>query len=232
MTTEPQEKPYYHRIRSFVKRESRLTAGQQRALDEQWPIYGMSKDQGMCDLDVVFGRNAKRIFEIGFGNGELLATVAERDPEIDYIGVEVHAPGVGHLLIKVKEAGLSNVRVFQEDAVEVLEEAIPEQALDGVCIFFPDPWHKKRHFKRRLVQPAFVETLASRIKPGGFLHIATDWQDYAEHCLEVLAGTTLFENTATEGDYVPRPTSRPETKYERRGINRGHDVFDILYKRV
>lgn len=230
--SEVDDKPYYTRIRSFVKRESRLTGGQQRALEEQLPIVGLDLDQGMLDLENVFGRDAPRIFEIGFGNGELLATVADRDRHVDYIGVEVHAPGVGHLLIRVKELALTNVRVFTVDAVEVLEETIPEASLDGVCIFFPDPWHKKRHFKRRLVQPAFVETLASRIKPGGFLHIATDWQDYAEHCLEVMSGTDKFKNTATNGDYVPRPASRPETKYERRGVNRGHDVFDIVYQRV
>jgi len=219
-------------VRSFVLRQGRLTRGQQRAFEQHWPQLGIEYADQPLDLAALFG-NANPVFlEIGFGNGESLAEMARRHPERNYIGIEVHGPGVGHLLMKLEEYGCSNVRVCRHDAVEVLEHMIPDGALSGVYLFFPDPWHKKRHHKRRIVQPAFLELLARKIRSGGFFHAATDWENYAGHMLEVLGGAAhIFRNTAARG-FVPRPDERPLTKFEQRGLRLGHGVWDLVFERL
>ena len=227
----PDEPRPLRRIRSFVRREGRITAGQQRALQEYWPRYGVEADAPL-DLTQLFGRDAPRTLEIGFGNGASLATMAAQQPQHDFIGIEVHRPGVGHLLQLVEEQGLGNVRVMREDAVQVLKHCFADDSLDRVLLFFPDPWHKKRHHKRRIVQPDFIELLERKIRHGGRLHMATDWEDYAEHMLEVMSGSTAFRNCAETGDFVARPEYRPVTKFEQRGQRLGHGVWDLVYERV
>ena len=219
------------RVRSFVRREGRLTTGQRQALESVWPRYGIAAGGGLIDVAAIFGRVAPITLEIGFGNGESLAAQAEQQPERDFIGIEVHRPGVGHLLVEIQRRGLTNVRIFNEDAVEVLERRIPPASLDAVQIFFPDPWHKKRHHKRRLIQPAFMHMIASRLRPGGALHLATDWDDYAAHMASVMAG--VVELFAPEGPQplAQRPAQRPATRFERRGEHLGHRVSDFLYRR-
>lgn len=224
--------PYLRRIRSFVRREGRLTPGQQRAMDELFPNYGIEAGDTLLDFDTLFGRSAPRILEIGFGNGESLAEIAKNHPEYDYIGIEVHRPGVGHLLHLIEEQGLSNLRVMCEDAVEILEKQIPDNALDALYLFFPDPWHKKRHHKRRQVQPAWAQLVRRKLKIGGRLHMATDWQHYAEYMLEVLSAAEGFRNTSPSDDYVPKPEYRPETKFERRGQRLGHGVWDLVFEKI
>jgi len=224
--------PYLRRIRSFVRREGRLTPGQQRAMDELFPRFGIESGETQLDLDAVFGRSAPRILEIGFGNGESLAEIAHNNPQNDYIGIEVHRPGVGHLLMRVEELGLTNVRVMSADAVEVLEQQIPDSSLDALYLFFPDPWHKKRHHKRRQVQPDWAQLVRKKLKLGGRLHMATDWQNYAEHMLEVLSTAEGYRNTSENGDYVPKPDYRPETKFERRGQRLGHGVWDLVFEKI
>jgi tRNA (guanine-N7-)-methyltransferase len=219
------------RVRSFVRREGRMTAGQQRALEGLWPRFGISAGGGLVDFQTVFGRDAPVTLEVGFGNGESLAWQAERMPERDFVGIEVHRPGVGHLLGELERSGLANVRIFNEDAVEVLESRILPASLDTVQVFFPDPWHKKRHHKRRLIQPAFVRMLATRLRAGGWLHLATDWEDYARQMLAVMEQCgDLF---APEGPQplAARPSTRPATRFERRGERLGHRVSDLLYRR-
>jgi tRNA (guanine-N7-)-methyltransferase len=216
-------------IRSYVLRQGRLTDAQRRARDELLPRFGVPFDPCPLDLDRVFGRSGPKILEIGFGMGETTADIASRQPDIDYLGVEVHTPGVGSLLKRVAALGLTNVRVIQHDAVEVLERMIGPAALDGVHVFFPDPWPKKRHHKRRLVQREFVALLASRMKPGAYLHVATDWEDYARWILETLSAEPLLANTA--GAFAPRPAHRPLTKFENRGLKLGHGVWDIVFRR-
>ncbi len=223
--TEPRSRP----IRSYVLRQGRLTTAQQRARDELLPRYGIPWSPEPLDLDRAFGRAAPKILEIGFGMGETTARIAADNPGNDYLGIEVHTPGVGSLLKRVAELGLVNVRVIQHDAVEVLERMIPPASLDGVHVFFPDPWPKKRHHKRRLIQPALVALLATRMKPGAYLHVATDWEDYAQSILEVLSGESLLANTAD--GYAPRPAHRPMTKFENRGLKLGHSVWDVLFRR-
>jgi tRNA (guanine-N7-)-methyltransferase len=224
--------PYLRRIRSFVRREGRLTPGQQRAMDVLFPRFGIEAGEQPLDLDVIFGRTAPRILEIGFGNGESLAEIAKNHPQNDYIGIEVHRPGVGHLLLTIEELGLTNVRVVCADAVEVLENQIPDQSLDALYLFFPDPWHKKRHHKRRQVQPEWAQLIRRKLKIGGRLHLATDWQNYAEHMLEVMNIAEGFTNLSDDNTYVEKPDYRPETKFERRGIRLGHGVWDIVFKKI
>lgn len=226
------ESPYLRRIRSFVRREGRLTPGQQRAMDELFPRFGIEAGEGLLDLDAIFGRSAPRILEIGFGNGESLAEIASKHPQNDYIGIEVHRPGVGHQLMKIEELALSNLRVMCTDAVEVLEKQLPDDSLDALYLFFPDPWHKKRHHKRRQVQPGWAQLVRRKLKIGGRLHMATDWENYAEHMLDVLSQAEGFKNTSVSGDYVPKPDYRPETKFERRGQRLGHGVWDLVFEKI
>lgn len=219
------------RIRSFVLRMGRMTAGQQRALDEHWPRFGVDFSPEVLDLDCIYGRNAPRLIEIGFGTGEALFACAQTHPEMDCLGIEVHRPGAGHLLLQVESAGLTNVRASCHDAVEVLTHQIPANSIDAIHIFFPDPWHKARHHKRRLIQTAFADLLARVLKSGGMLRLATDWQHYAEHMRAVLDVHPEFINTGDATGYVRRPDDRPLTRFERRGHRLGHGVWDMAYKR-
>jgi tRNA (guanine-N7-)-methyltransferase len=223
----------HHRtVRSFVRRGGRLTASQARALESLWPRFGVVPPAGELDLDALFGRTAPRTLEIGFGNGDNLAALAARHAERDYLGVEVHEPGVGHLLLRIEREGLENIHIAMHDAVEVVARWLPAASIDETLVFFPDPWHKKRHHKRRLVQPGFLAQLSRVIAPGGRLHLATDWAPYAEQMLEVCEASPDFENATPGGGFAPRPDTRPETKFERRGLRLGHEVFDLLYRRA
>ena len=232
MNIDANKKINLRHIRSFVKREGRLTKGQQRALDELFPRYGISLQQGELDFDALFGRRTCRVLEIGFGNGASLAEMAANHAENDYLGIEVHRPGVGNLLLQIEKQGLNNIRVSNDDAVEVLEQQIPDASLDAVYLFFPDPWHKKKHHKRRIVQPVFVQLLRRKLRTGGIFHMATDWENYAEHMLEVMTAAEGFENMAEEGRYVARPGYRSLTKFEQRGHRLGHGVWDLVFIKV
>jgi len=225
-----EEQPTRH-IRSFVRREGRMTPAQQRALDELWPRYGMDVTDEVLDLDRAFDRRAPRILEIGFGNGDALLAMARDNPHHDYLGIEVHRPGIGRLLQRLADEDIRNVRVICADAVEVLERNIPPASLDAVHLFFPDPWPKKKHHKRRIVQPPFVTLVADRLVPGGIFHMATDWQDYAGHMLEVMRAADGYRNVAAAGDYAARPAYRPVTRFEQRGEKLGHGVWDLIYKK-
>ena len=216
-------------IRSFVLRQGRVSVAQQRAIDTLLPRYGIPYATRPLDLARTFGRTAPVILEIGFGMGDSTATIAQAHPENDYLALEVHTPGVGNLLKLIDAHHLTNIRIIQHDAVEVLRDMIGNGTLNGVHIFFPDPWHKARHNKRRLIQPHFIAQLAQKIRLGGYIHVATDWQDYAEQILNVLSGESLLENTAT--GYAQRPAYRPLTKFEQRGILLGHAVWDVLFRR-
>ena len=216
-------------IRSFVLRAGRMGPGQTRALAELGPRFVLPYAPAPLAFKACFGREAPCVLEIGFGMGDATAAIAQAMPGTDFIGVEVHTPGVGALLKQIGERGLSNLRLLQHDAVDVLEQMIPARSLAGVHVFFPDPWHKLKHNKRRLIQPAFVRLLASRLTPGGYLHCATDWQPYAEQMLEVLAAEPGLQNTA-EG-YAPKPGYRPLTKFENRGLKLGHGVWDLVFVR-
>ncbi len=222
------------RVRSFVVRAGRMGTGQIRALEVWGPRFVMPYSPHAADWDAAFGRAAPRILEIGFGMGQATAEIARRRPEVDFIGVEVHEPGVGALLKLIAEHGLHNIRILQHDAVEVLEHMIAPASLAGVHVFFPDPWHKKRHHKRRLIQAPLVALLASRLAPGGVLHCATDWEPYAHQMLQVLSGDTSLVNTAPPGSdgYAPRPDYRPLTKFEQRGLRLGHGVWDLVFRRA
>ena len=217
-------------IRSYVLRQGRVTVAQQRAVDTLQPLFGIPYAAQVTDLNEAFGRTAPKILEIGFGMGDSTATIAQANPENDYLCLEVHTPGVGNLFKVIDEQQLTNIRIIQHDAVEVLRDMIADASLDGVHIFFPDPWHKARHNKRRLIQTPFIAKLMAKLKPGGYIHVATDWQDYAEQVLQVLSDEPLLKNTAT--DYAPRPDYRPLTKFEQRGLNLGHGVWDLVFKRV
>jgi tRNA (guanine-N7-)-methyltransferase len=221
----------HRRVRSFVLRMGRMTQGQQRAFDNFWPQKGLSLEQGLLNFEQVFGRTAPVVLEIGFGMGWSLVQMAKEAPQNDFIGIEVHRPGVGKLLHDMAEQRVENIRIFCDDAVEVLQRCIPDQSLAGVQIFFPDPWHKKRHHKRRLIQSEFVQHLRQKLKVGGVLHVATDWQEYAEHILAVLSTAEGFRNQAAS-DYAPRPAHRPTTKFEQRGERLGHGVWDLLFEKV
>ena len=219
----------HRHIRSYVLRQGRVSNAQKRAHETLMPRYGIAFTNEPIDFDRTFGRSAPRVLEIGFGMGETTATIAAAHPGTDYLALEVHTPGVGSLLKQLDEQSLANVRIVQHDAVEVLERMIPDASLDGAHIFFPDPWPKKRHHKRRLIQPPLVSLLAGRLKPGGYVHAATDWEEYAQQILEVFEGEPLLENTAD--DYAPRPDYRPLTKFEQRGLKLGHGVWDIVFRR-
>ncbi len=207
-----------------------MSNAQTRALETLLPRWGIPYQESLLDLDAAFGRSAQKILEIGFGMGDSTATIAAAHPQNVYLGIEVHGPGVGSLLNQIEALGLTNLRVIQHDAVEVLKHMIAPNSLDGVHIFFPDPWHKKRHHKRRLIQPELVALLCEKLKSGGYLHAATDWQEYAEHILAVLTDETRLANTAA--DYALKPDYRPLTKFEQRGINLGHGVWDIVFRKI
>ncbi|KAF1687347.1 tRNA (guanosine(46)-N7)-methyltransferase TrmB [Pseudoxanthomonas broegbernensis] len=219
-------------IRSFVLRQGRFTPAQQRAFEQAWPRFGLDYAGAVRDLDATFGRAAPKVLEIGFGNGEALRFAARQDPARDHIGIEVHAPGVGRLLNALAADGSDHVRVYHHDAVEVLRDEIADGALDEIRIYFPDPWHKKRHNKRRLVQPEFAALLARKLRVGGRLHLATDWEPYAVHMLDVLEATPGLANRAGPRGHVPRPPWRPQTHFEQRGLKLGHGVWDLLYDRT
>lgn len=219
-------------IRSFVLRKGRLTIAQQHALDELWHHYGIENAETTLEFEDHFERPADVILEIGFGNGTSTWQMAQQEPEKNFIGVEVHEPGVGHLLMALEDNHIDNVRIVCADAVEFLHKRIPPASLAGVRIYFPDPWPKKRHHKRRIIQPEFVSLLARCMKPGAILHMATDWQPFADHVLEVMQNQPDFINLSNDGDYCERPEWRPYTKYEQRGERLGHQVRDLLYQRT
>jgi tRNA (guanine-N7-)-methyltransferase len=224
------EVAFPRKIQSFIRRQGRLTAGQQQALDKHWQTYGLDPNVDY-DFVQVFERTAPLCVEIGFGNGESLAQMAAANPDIDYIGIEVHRPGVGHLLMLLAERNLANVRIYCHDAVEILEKRIPDGSLSGVHLFFPDPWPKKKHHKRRIVQPRFIALLSKKLRTGGYFHAASDWQPYAEHMLEVLSAQEKLTNTAATGGFCERPAYRPLTKFEQRGIRLGHGVWDLIFSK-
>jgi tRNA (guanine-N7-)-methyltransferase len=219
-----------HQIRSFVRRQGRITQAQQYALEHYWQRYCLDP-QVNYDFTEVFGRDAPLIIEIGFGNGDSLANTAAANPDIDYIGIEVHCAGVGHLMMLLAQEGLTNVRIYCHDAIEIIEQKIPDNRLTGLHLFFPDPWHKKKHHKRRIVRPSFVELLLKKLKTGGYFHAATDWQHYAESMLEILSASGELHNISTTGDYCERPDYRPLTKFEQRGLRLGHGVWDLIFSK-
>ncbi|MDW8845559.1 tRNA (guanosine(46)-N7)-methyltransferase TrmB [Erwinia sp. MMLR14_017] len=220
------------RIRSFVRRQGRLTKGQQHALDNYWPVMGVEYQPEAVDLVGLFGREAPVVLEIGFGMGASLVTMAESNPQQNFLGIEVHSPGVGACLSSAHEAGVENLRVMCHDAVDVLDKMIPDNSLRMVQLFFPDPWHKARHNKRRIVQVPFAELVMRKLKLGGVFHMATDWEAYAEHMLEVMSSIAGYKNQSETQNYVPRPESRPLTKFEQRGQRLGHGVWDLMFERI
>ena len=217
-------------IRSFVLRQGHMTAAQQRAIDTMWPQFGVDYQNEIIDLEKLFGRDNPKVLEIGFGMGVATVEIAKRLPDTDFLVIDVHGPGVGNILKLIEEEGMTNIRVMRHDAVEVVENMLAAGALDGIHIFFPDPWHKKRHNKRRLVQTPFVEKLLPKLKAGGYVHMATDWEEYAVQMLEVLSGFECLNNTAA--DYAPTPAYRPETKFEARGKRLGHGVWDLVFEKT
>ncbi|WP_374007159.1 tRNA (guanosine(46)-N7)-methyltransferase TrmB [Leifsonia sp. LS-T14] len=217
------------RPRSYVVR-GRKTEAQQRAIDELWPTFGVEFDGSPLDLDAVFGRTAPRVVEIGFGNGENLLTLAERHPDRDFLGIEVHGAGVGRVLAGMRDRGLDNIRIIRHDAVEVFEQGIEARSISEILVFFPDPWPKARHHRRRIIQPDVVRILVRALAPDGVLRLATDWEPYAEHMLEVLDAEPGLVNLAGDAHFVPRPDDRPVTKFERRGERLGHAIFDLAYR--
>lgn len=226
-----QELPY-RRVRSFVCREGRLTRGQARILERLYARYGLECGEGCLDPQALFGPGTPMILDIGFGNGEALAELAGRYPGRGYLGIEVYRPGIGRLLRRLEIEGLDNVRLIYADAVEIMRHHIADSSLDGIEVFFPDPWPKRRHHKRRLIQPEWVALAARRLVAGGFLHLATDWQDYAEHMLAVVEGSAKFTNTAGCGRFASGPGERPSTRFERRGREKGHGAWDLVFLRV
>ncbi len=218
------------KIRSFSRRQGRITAGQQQALSDFWDKYGLEPDIE-CRFNEIFGREAPVIVEIGFGNGDSLAEMAEANPDFNYIGIEVHRPGVGHLIMQLEARELSNVRIFCHDAVEILARSIPDQSLTGVHLFFPDPWPKKRHHKRRIINPAFVNLVTAKLARDSYFHCATDWENYAKHMLAALSNAPSLRNTNADGGYSERPSYRPLTKFENRGLRLGHGVWDLIFRK-
>jgi len=219
-----------HKIRSFIRRQGRTTPGQQRAIDRLWPIYGLEQNHVINYKDI-FGRTAPLIVEIGFGNGESITEMAAKQTDNDYLGIEVHKPGIGHLLLQLEQLEINNVRILCYDAVEILEKNITDNSLAGIHLFFLDPWPKKRHHKRRIVQTEFVDLVTCKLQPGGYFHAATDWQDYAEHMLVVLQKQPNLINQSSDQTYCERPDYRPVTKFERRGLALGHGVWDLIFRK-
>jgi tRNA (guanine-N7-)-methyltransferase len=219
------------RIRSYVLRTGRMTTGQRRAYEEGWRLWGLEHGAGELAFEAVFGRSGPRVVEIGFGMGQSLAEMAQANPQSNFVGIEVHRPGVGRLLHSIAEHNLRNIRIYCHDAVEVLRDCVADDSLDTIQIFFPDPWHKKRHNKRRLIQADFVTLVSNKLKPGGVLHLATDWEDYALQMLQVLGDADKLVNTRGDGQFAPRPEHRPLTKFEQRGSRLGHGVWDLVFQR-
>ncbi len=227
-----QEGKYIRKVRSFVKREGRLTKGQAKALALYWQTMGLNHADGMIDPQRVFTKAQPLVLEIGFGMGKSLVEMAKNSPDKNFIGIEVHRPGVGACIALAQEQDVDNLKVYEHDAIEILADCIPDSSLTKVQLFFPDPWHKKKHHKRRIVQAEFVETIRQKLKIGGIFHMATDWQNYAECMLDDMNNSSGFENLSPTGDYVPRPDDRPLTKFEHRGQRLGHGVWDLQFKRV
>lgn len=223
---------HMRQVKSFVMRAGRVTAGQQRGLDIGWPKFGLTREQGLQDFDQVFARQAPRSLEIGFGMGHSLLEMAKAAPEQDFIGIEVHRPGIGALLGGLLENNLSNVRIYSTDAIDILNECVADNSLDRLMLFFPDPWHKSKHHKRRIVQPEFAQLVRRKLKLGGVFHMATDWQPYAEYMLEVMSAAEGYRNLSATNDWVERPAERPETKFERRGQRLGHGVWDLKFSKI
>jgi tRNA (guanine-N7-)-methyltransferase len=219
------------KIRSFVLREGRLTPGQLSALEKLWPLHGIENSSDTIDFSTLFSRQAPLVLEIGFGNGESLAQAAAESPDQDFIGIEVHRPGVGHLLQLIENQGLTNLKIVCADAVTVLTNRIPDQSLAALRIYFPDPWPKKRHHKRRIVQPDFVAMAVAKLAAGGVFHLATDWENYAEQMMEVMQNQAGLQNQAAAGQFCEQPHWRAETKFERRGKRLGHDVWDLIFNK-
>lgn len=218
-------------VRSFVLRAGKITMAQQKALDHLMPLYGIQYTNLSVDLNSIFCRKNPKIIEIGFGMGSATSKIALANPDLDYLGIEVHTPGVGSLLMEIEKYKIDNLRIICYDAVTVIKDMIVDNSIFGFHIFFPDPWHKKRHHKRRIIQPEFIELLCSRLQPGGYIHLATDWEDYAVWMLNILRANPQLINTSATGDYVPRPLQRPETKFEQRGLGLGHGVWDLIFKK-
>lgn len=227
-----EESKYFRKIRSFVLRAGRLTPGQQKALDDFWPIKGLDVDSGIIDPKQVFGRNAPLVLEIGFGMGASFVQMAQDAPEKDFIGIEVHRPGVGRTLGLSTELGLNNIRIYCDDAIEVLAQCISDESVDTVQLYFPDPWHKKKHHKRRILQPDFIQQIRKKLKVGGVFHMATDWENYAEHMMEHMSAADGFINQSGQGLFAERPDFRPRTKFENRGERLGHGVWDLLFEKT
>jgi tRNA (guanine-N7-)-methyltransferase len=223
------EGKYIRTVRSFVKREGRLTKGQQQALDNLWPTMGLNHPDGLINAQQLFGNDHPLVVEIGFGMGKSLVEMAENSPEENFIGIEVHRPGVGACLSLAQEKGVANLKVYEHDAIEVLADCLPDNSVARVQLFFPDPWHKKKHHKRRIVKPEFIESIRRKLKLGGIFHMATDWQNYAEAMLEEMLAAPGFANLSSNNDYVPRPDNRPLTKFENRGHKLGHGVWDLQF---
>ncbi|WP_031579970.1 tRNA (guanosine(46)-N7)-methyltransferase TrmB [Ruminobacter sp. RM87] len=227
-----EEVPHLRRIKSYVLREGRLTTGQERALRELWPEWGIEYTESLLDLDKVFGRsNAPLTVEIGFGMGKSLVEMASKAPERNFIGIEVHTPGIGACLADIRDHNISNLRVVHHDAVEVFNSMIPDDSVDTLQLYFPDPWHKARHHKRRIVKPEFLDMIMPKLRQGGVIHMATDWENYAEQMLEVLSADSRIENLSADNTYVPRPDFRPLTKFELRGQRLGHGVWDLMFRK-
>ncbi len=219
-------------IHSFVKREGRLTTSQLQAIENQWPHYGVAFSEQVIDLSVLFKRQTETILEIGFGNGDSLFQMAQQNPQKNFFGIEVHRPGVGHLLRLVEQANCTNIRVSNHDAIDVLEHQIANNSVDRLQLFFPDPWHKKKHNKRRIVQNEFIVQVARILKDDGVFHLATDWEHYAKHMLKVLNNSDLFYNLSSDQTFIPKPQNRPTTKFEKRGQKLGHGVWDLMFKKL
>jgi len=226
------EGKYIRKVRSFVKREGRLTNGQAKALEQYWGVMGLTHSDGLINPQALFNNTNPIVLEIGFGMGKSLVEMAKNAPELNFIGIEVHRPGVGACISLAQEEGVSNLKVYEHDAIEILADCIPDSCLSKVQLFFPDPWHKKKHHKRRIVQPEFVETIRKKLNINGVFHMATDWENYAKCMLEDMSTAPGYNNLSETNDYVPRPDSRPLTKFENRGQRLGHGVWDIQFQRI